>query len=153
MYYNLTTIVFWLVKQFSSHSWWWKKDGKDTVSYSTIILLIVILVIVVLLLNVLQPNYYCFLIGQTVFQPQLVVEKRWQRYCIIQYYYYYTTHCVEMSWRRHDGVKTVLSKSHTLVLLLVTWPWAFFHSCQATNAAGTFNRFILHRKTNACQNH
>ena len=36
MYYNLTTIVFWLVKQFSSHSWWWKKDGKDTVSYSTI---------------------------------------------------------------------------------------------------------------------
>ena len=82
----ITTIVFWLVKQFSSHSWWWKKDGKDTVSYSTIILLIVILVIVVLLLNVLQPNYYCFLIGQTVFQPQLVVEKRWQRYCIIQYY-------------------------------------------------------------------
>ena len=30
----INTIVFWLVKQFSSHSWWWKKDGKDTASYS-----------------------------------------------------------------------------------------------------------------------
>ena len=65
----IITIVFWLVKQFSSHSWWWKKDDKDTVSYSTITI--------------------------------------WHT-------------CVQMSWRRHDGVKTVLSKSHTLVLLLQT---------------------------------